>query len=68
MDNLNKFIKHNIKVELIKNNEKDNKPDFDTIPDSIITSILNQANDGKRVLVIANTIKFAQKIYQELKN
>jgi len=66
-NNLNKFIKHNIKVELIKNNEKDNKPDFDTIPDSIITSILNQANDGKRVLVIANTIKFAQKIYQELK-
>jgi len=68
MDNLNKFIKHNIKVELIENNEKDNKPDFDTIPDSIITSILNQANDGKRVLVIANTIKFAQKIYQKLKN
>ncbi len=67
-NNLSKFIKHNIKVELIKNNEKDNKPDFDTIPDSIITSTLNQANDGKRVLVITNTIKFAQKIYQKLKN
>jgi CRISPR-associated endonuclease/helicase Cas3 len=65
-NNLNKFIKHNIKVELIENNEKDNKPDFDTIPDSIITNILNQANGGKRVLVIANTIKFAQKIYNKL--
>jgi CRISPR-associated endonuclease/helicase Cas3 len=65
-NNLNKFIKHNIKVELVENNEKDNKPDFDTIPDGIITSILNQANDGKRVLVIVNTIKFAQKIYNKL--
>ena len=67
-NNLNKFIKHNIKIELIENDEKDNKPDFETIPTQIINAIEAEAKKGKRVLVIANTIKFAQKIYQELKN
>jgi CRISPR-associated endonuclease/helicase Cas3 len=55
--------KHRIRVDLIENNEND----F-SIPDETLAQILNQANSGRRVLVIANTVKQAQDIFNKLCN
>jgi len=53
-----------IRVELIENdNEK--KIDF-SIPEEKLVEVLNQANLGRRVLVIANTVKQAQDIFDKL--
>jgi CRISPR-associated endonuclease/helicase Cas3 len=55
--------KHKIRVELIENNENEFP-----IPDETLAQILDQANLGKRVLVIANTVKQAQDIFNKLYN
>ncbi len=57
--------KHHIKVELIENTINDGKLDF-IIPDYTLEEVLNQAKAGKRVLVIANTVKQAQDIFSRL--
>lgn len=38
------------------------------IPDEIIREVLQKAKDNKRVLVILNTVGFAQSVYDKLKN
>lgn len=58
--------KHKIKVELIENSRNNSKIDF-SVPEPKLTEILNTANQGKRVLVIVNTVKLAQNIYHLLK-
>jgi len=58
--------KHKIKVELLKNRADEEKPDF-TIPEEKLIEVLDQACKGKRVLVIANTVKQAQDIFKRLK-
>jgi CRISPR-associated endonuclease/helicase Cas3 len=58
--------KHKIKVELLKNRADEEKPDF-TIPEEKLVEVLDQACKGKRVLVIANTVKQAQDIFKRLK-
>ena len=59
--------KHKIRVELIENKGEENKIDF-SIPDETLAQILNQANSGRRVLVIANRVKQAQDIFNKLRN
>ncbi len=54
-ENFQKFFKHKIKIELINNEEGQ------------IKQIIEQAKNGKRVLVILNTVKKAQEIYEKLK-
>lgn len=62
-DAFSKLYKHKIKLNLIKiENEQ-----FD-IPDEIIREILQKANNNKRVLIILNTVGFAQSVYDKLKN
>jgi len=62
-----KYIqKHRLKVMLIENCADEDKPDF-TIPEEKLVEVLNQACKGKRVLVIANTVKQAQDIFKRLK-
>ena len=67
--------KHKIKVELIENNEDEKK--F-AIPEDKLKEVLSKAmgsgkggeeeeRKGKRVLVIANTVKQAQDIFERLK-
>ncbi len=56
-----KLKKHRIAIHLIENEEKDFS--FD---ESIFSKIINIANDGKRVLVILNTVKQAQYVYKGL--
>lgn len=58
--------KHKIQLELIFNEAKENKPDF-RIPDPHIDRILQTASQGKRVLVVLNTVKQSQDLYQRLK-
>ncbi|MBC7350869.1 MAG: CRISPR-associated helicase Cas3' [Thermogutta sp.] len=65
-DTLEKIKKHKIKVELIENRTDKEKPDF-TIPEEKLVPVLSQACEGKRVLVIANTVKQAQDIFERLK-
>ncbi len=62
-----KIIKHKIKIELIDNAQGDGELKFD-IPDEKINEIKNIASGGKRVLVILNTIRQAQKVYEKLKS
>jgi CRISPR-associated endonuclease/helicase Cas3 len=58
--------KHKIRVDLIENSTEEKKIDF-SIPDEKLVEILKQANSGKRVLVIANTVKQTQDIFHKLK-
>ncbi len=60
--------KHKIEIIKISNSEdKDGRLKFDLSEDKI-TQILDYAKIGKRVLVILNTVKQAQEIYQKLKD
>ncbi|MGC9093866.1 MAG: CRISPR-associated helicase Cas3' [Bacteroidota bacterium] len=65
-DKFERIKKHRIKVELIEKNSKDeDKKDF-SVPEEKLNVILAKANEGKRVLVIANTVKQAQAIFDKL--
>ena len=61
-EDFRKIIKHKIKICLI-NNEKDK---FDL--SNSLDEIIKQAQSGKRVLVILNTVRQAQNVYQKLTN
>lgn len=63
----NKIKKHKLKIQLIENNVRNKISDF-SIPDEEIKTILNEAKQFKRVLVIANTVKQAQDIFTKLNN
>jgi CRISPR-associated endonuclease/helicase Cas3 len=65
--NFEAIKKHKIRIDLIENNIEDNKIDF-SIPDGYLDEILSHAHLGKRVLVIANTVKQAQDIFNKLRN
>jgi len=65
-DRFERIKKHKIKVELFENPGDGKKPDF-TVPEKNLLEVLNQAGKGKRVLVIANTVKQAQDIFERLK-
>lgn len=58
----NETIKHKVNTILIENTEKDY-----TIPSEQLTSIIKTAVNNKRVLVILNTVKQAQNVYDRLK-
>ncbi|ABP65963.1 CRISPR-associated helicase Cas3 [Caldicellulosiruptor saccharolyticus DSM 8903] len=62
-DAFSKLYKHKIRLNLIETKDKQ----FD-IPDEIIREVLQKAKDNKRVLVILNTVGFAQSVYDKLKN
>ncbi|MHA2643019.1 MAG: CRISPR-associated helicase Cas3' [bacterium JZ-2024 1] len=65
-DRFKRLKKHHIKVELIENAADESKPDF-TVAEDKLKEILNTAKEGKRVLVIANTVKQAQELFSKLK-
>ena len=54
-ENFKKIYKHKLKIEVIENEDKK------------IDEIIDKAKKGKSVLVILNTVKEAQKIYEKLK-
>lgn len=64
-NDLQQIEKHCIKVELIENALDEGKPDF-TVPEDKLKEVLNKAKEGKRVLVIANTVDQAQNIFDRL--
>jgi CRISPR-associated endonuclease/helicase Cas3 len=57
--------KHFLRVELIGKDLNQEKPDF-TLLDEQVEKILETAASGKRVLVIANTVRQAQHIFGRL--
>lgn len=60
-----RYFKHKLKFELIKIKEEGSMSDF-KLPEEKMNEILEKAEKGKRVLVILNTVTFAQKVYDEL--
>jgi len=54
-ENFKNIYKHKLKIEVIENEDKK------------IDEIIDKAKKGKNVLVILNTVKEAQKIYEKLK-
>ncbi len=64
-NDLQKIKKHFIKVELIENAADEGKPNF-TVPKDKLKEVLDRAREGKRVIVIANTVKQAQEIFRGL--
>ncbi len=62
-----KFIKHKVEIKLISNTQENKKTKFN-IPDEEISEIIKTANNGKRVLVILNTVPQAQEVYKKLKD
>jgi len=58
-ENCKNFYKHKIEIAIF--DEKQN-----LLTDEI-SKIIQEAKKGKRVLVILNTVKFAQKVYKEIK-
>lgn len=63
--NLKIFIKHIIRLKLIENKKDNNKPDFN-LSENIIDDIIKKAKESNRVLIVLNTVKQAQNIYNEL--
>ena len=57
-----RIYKHKLKIKVIQNEDKK----FD-LSDEEIENIISQAQGGKRVLVILNTVKQAQEVYGKLK-
>ncbi|MBC7365014.1 MAG: CRISPR-associated helicase Cas3', partial [Candidatus Aminicenantes bacterium] len=68
-ENKNYFLKinkHKVRTILIKNNAKEKEVDF-SLPEETLNGILEHAMQGKRVLVISNTVKQAKHIFDCLK-
>ncbi len=63
-DNLSSFSKHKFKFIIENYNDDEKKVYSDDLINTIIKKSLE--NDGKRVLVIMNTIKQAQEVYNSL--
>lgn len=63
-----KIFKHKVKIKLIENNKesKEKKENLEFLKEGI-NEIIKYAEEGKRVLVILNSVVFAQKIYEEIK-
>ncbi|MCX8095835.1 MAG: CRISPR-associated helicase Cas3', partial [Caldisericia bacterium] len=59
------LIRHKIRVDFINNFKRDKNGKFD-LGEEKIKQILNQAENGKRVLVILNTVSQAQDVYEKL--
>jgi len=64
-DNFKRIIKHKLRLEILKNADKKN-PKFE-LPKEEKEKIIEEAKRGKRVLVILNTVNFAQRVYEALK-
>jgi CRISPR-associated endonuclease/helicase Cas3 len=60
-DKFQRFYKHKLEVRLIDNRKK-----FD-LPEDELKKIINRAEEGKRVLVVLNTVESAQEVYRKLK-
>ena len=54
-----------LEVELINNKKGEKTPIFE-LPEDKIEKIIREAESGKRVLVILNTVHFAQEVYRKL--
>lgn len=65
-EKLKTFAKHKIKLVLIKNKIKEDKKPVFELPNPNISNIVQQAKKGKRVLVVLNTVRQAQYIYDKL--
>jgi CRISPR-associated endonuclease/helicase Cas3 len=62
-----RFYKHKLEVRLIDNKKKiDNRKKFD-LPKKELKNIIQEAKNGKRVLVVLNTVESAQEVYRKLK-
>lgn len=57
--------KHRIQFFPISNSVNDKRTDY-TLPDDMFQKIITEAKNGKRVLVILNTVKQAQYVFDEL--
>ncbi|MCM8808429.1 MAG: CRISPR-associated helicase Cas3', partial [Candidatus Omnitrophica bacterium] len=57
------IVKHKIKIESIENEKRK----FE-IPDDVLDKVVEEAQNGKRVLFILNTVKQAQKVYEKIKD
>lgn len=60
------IIKHRVRVEIIENSAEGERLDF-SVRDEKLRVVLDTAAKGKRVLVIANTVKQAQDIFDRLR-
>ncbi len=63
----NNLKKHKIEFYGISNSDNGRKIDF-SFPDELITEIVNQAKQGKRVMVVLNTVKQAKDVFQKIQN
>jgi len=68
-ENKNNFLKinkHKVKVILIENDADEKEVNF-SLPEETLREVLEQGLQGKRVLVIANTVKQARSLFDSLK-
>lgn len=62
------LAKHKIRLRLLENPKPDKKDKAEfVIDDELLDEIIGQKKQGQRVLIIANTVRFAQDIYQRLR-
>ncbi len=64
---LEKIKKHKIKFHLIANQKQNGRPEFE-LKDDNLEAIISEAEKGKRVLVVLNTIKHAFNVYKQLRD
>ena len=65
-NNFSKINRHKVKVILIENKADEKEVNF-SLPEETLREVLEQGLQGKRVLVIANTVKQARSLFDSLK-
>jgi CRISPR-associated endonuclease/helicase Cas3 len=64
-DKFERINKHRVSVEIVENSSEGERLDF-SVHDEKLRVVLDSAAEGNRVLVIANTVKQAQNIFNRL--
>lgn len=65
-DKLQRFFKHKFEIREIEQVNHSRKTQF-KLPDEELDKIVKYAREGKRVLVVLNTVEFAQDVFNTLK-
>jgi CRISPR-associated endonuclease/helicase Cas3 len=67
-ENFKKIFKHKIQIKYIESDDSNEKGEnIDRISEKELKEIIKEAEKGKRILVILNTVNLAQRVFDDLK-
>jgi len=67
-EDFKKIFKHKIKIRYIESDDSNEKSEYmDRISEKELKEIIKEAEKGRRILVILNTVNLAQRVFDDLK-